>query len=126
MAEPTNADTAKLPDADAKPRDLTGGVDVSGFVGVDPMYQNYSTDAGKPLNTKDEEKMLKDVEWGITGATGVLDGDPPQEEETVKAKTNDDGQVITEGGDGGMWNATTIQKEAEPAPKPAAKAPAKE
>lgn len=114
--------------ADDEVRDLSGGVDTSGFVGVDPMYQNYSTDAGKPFNTKEEQKAIDASDWGTTGATAVTEGKAPEEEPTLKAKTNDEGQVITEGGDGGFAaGATTVTPaEAPKEEKAAAKAPAKD
>lgn len=118
MASESPASNTNVPNADPPARDLSGGVDTSGFVGVDPMYQNYSTDTGKPLNTKDEQKAIKSQDWGSTGATAVTEGDGPAPDENIlKAKTNDEGQVVTEGGDGGFAaGATTVAVAEEEAP----------
>jgi hypothetical protein len=101
MPEESPASNTNLPDANPPARDLTGGADVSGFIGVDPMYQNYSTDAGKPYNTKEEQKLADyALTVGTKGANAVTEGEMPKEDEPpVKAKTNDDNQVLTEGGE---------------------------
>lgn len=91
-------------------RDLSGGVDTSGFVGVDPVYQNYSDETGKPLNNAEERQAMKDLEWGASGASAVVEaGEAPGEEVPLVVVTNDFGQVVTHGGDGGFSKSTTVE-----------------
>lgn len=90
-------------------RDLTGGVDTSGFVGVDPVYQNYSDDTGKPLNNADERQAMKDLEWGMSGASAVVEeGEAPADDVPLVVVTNDFGQVVTHGGDS-ISRSTTVE-----------------
>jgi hypothetical protein len=134
MPSDSPASTTNTPDADPPPRDLSGGADTSGFVGVDPIYQNYSTDSGKPYVT-DEEKPIVEAAMavGTRGATAIVDGGLPKlNEDAVMPQVNDEGQVQTEGGEAPNATIAPEVTTAAAADQPAAetktttKTPAKE
>lgn len=91
----------ETPLSDLPARDFTGGrdeKDLAGFVGVDPMYRNYSDDRDKPLFSEGDGAEGYFEQKHVDASDAIIVGRPDPEDDDDKDDDKDDEKDKTPAG----------------------------